>query len=125
MATTERRISPRTKTCLRTTLRRGTLLFEARCVELSHSGMLVGLSGLPDGIWPYATLTLELPSGPIAAVVRRVAQRGKHLALAIAEIEDADQARLTDFLFERMLAEAGRARLRTSRPRRKRLRAVA
>jgi hypothetical protein len=124
MTTTERRTSLRTKTRLPMTLRRGELILEGHCVELSQSGMLVEVAGMPDGIWPYASVTLELPGGAIPVVTRRVARRGKRLALAIALIEEADEERLTEFLFDRMLLEAGRARLRRRRPR-LRLRAVA
>jgi hypothetical protein len=124
MAQQERRISPRTPTRLRMTLTRGTLTLVGRCVELSHSGLLVELDAAADGgVWPYAAAKLSLPGGAIDLVTRQVARRGGRVALAIAAIEDADQQRLTDFLFERMLADAKKKR--TRRAARLRLRAVA
>jgi hypothetical protein len=113
----ERRISCRTKTRLRMTLRRGQIVLEGQCVELSQSGMLVEIVGCPDGIWPYANVALRLPNGTVHAVTRRVERRGKALALAIVEIDDLDQQRLTDFLFSRMLVEAKRAGGRSRRAR--------
>jgi hypothetical protein len=124
MANLERRISPRTQTRLRMTLRRGDSTLAGRCVELSHSGLLVELDGAPDSsVWPYAAVSLSLPGGAIELVTRHVARRGGRIALAIAAIDDADQERLTDFLFGRMLAEAKKKRGR--RGPRLRLRAVA
>jgi hypothetical protein len=106
------------------TLTRGTLTLVGRCVELSHSGLLVELDAAADGgVWPYAAAKLSLPGGAIDLVTRQVARRGGRVALAIAAIEDADQQRLTDFLFERMLADAKKKR--TRRAARLRLRAVA
>jgi hypothetical protein len=106
------------------TLTRGPLTLVGRCVELSHSGMLVELDGAAEGgIWPYAAAKLSLPGGSIRIVTRHVARRGARVALAIAAIDDEDQERLTDFLFERMLADAKKKR--TRRGPRLRLRAVA
>jgi hypothetical protein len=124
MANLERRISPRTQTRLRMTLRRGDSTLAGRCVELSHSGMLVEIDGAPDSsVWPYAAVSLSLPGGSIDVVTRHVARRGGRIALAIAAIEDDQQQRLTDFLFGRMLVEAKKKRGR--RGPRLRLRAVA
>ncbi len=99
----EHRISPRTKTSVALTVRRGAQSFSARCVELSQTGMLVRTrKALRESAWPYLSATLTLPCGDVTVLARRVGTRGDKVAYAFVVIDEASQARLTDHLFDVM-----------------------
>jgi hypothetical protein len=102
----EQRTSCRARTNLPATICRGREIVHGRCVELSHTGVLFyALDRLSDPAWYCATLTIGLPEGPVRLQVRNAGRRGERgAALAFSAASDEDEARLTDYLFERMLA---------------------
>ena len=103
----ERRTSPRTKTNFGATIRNGSRQVQGRCVELSQTGMLVSLPREAiEACGAVAAVTLDLPGGLARVLARPVGFRKRSLALAILALGDGDQERITDFLFERMLAES-------------------
>ncbi len=99
----ERRVSPRTKTRLNLSIRRGKLAFTARCVELSQTGLLAEVPvALRTAKWPYASARLKIDGADVHLLLRRVSVRGTTAAFAITSLDDASQSRLTDFLFDVM-----------------------
>ncbi|MEZ4227183.1 MAG: PilZ domain-containing protein [Polyangiaceae bacterium] len=99
----EHRISPRSKTNVSLTVQRGRSTFRARCVELSQTGMLVlAPKAFRDSAWPYLSAKLALPSGVVSVLARRVGLRGDKVAYAFVVLDEASEARLTDFLFEQV-----------------------
>ena len=101
--TIERRVSPRSRTNVPLAISRGKIVFTARCVELSQTGLLAkGPAELFNTPWEYASARLILGPGSVKLVLRRVGVRGEHFACSLIPVDDEGLALLTDFLFDRL-----------------------
>lgn len=113
----EQRNSPRTRTSLPVTARRGDVILQARCVELSQTGMLLRAPrALHAHAWPYLSAKLLLPSGPVTVLCRRVGVRADKVAYAFQVLDAVSQQRLTDHLFDCLHAEAQKRSRRVCGP---------
>ena len=112
----ERRVSPRTKTRLALSIRRGKLTFTAQCIELSQTGLLAEVPrALRSTSWPYASARLRLGDETLHLLLRRVRVRGVKAAYAFAVLDESAQSKLTDHIFEvmhRALPPSRRRRLK-------------
>ena len=110
----EKRTSPRTKTNVVLSARQGKVSYTLRCTELSQTGLLLCVPrALKQTPWPYLRATLLLNDGPVHLLARRVGERGNRMAYSFLVLDDASEARLTDFLFECLYQEqVGTRRLR-------------
>ncbi|GMV15292.1 MAG: PilZ domain-containing protein [Polyangiaceae bacterium] len=97
----EKRTSPRTKTNVILSARQGKVSYTLKCTELSQTGLLLCVPrALKQTPWPYLRATLLLNDGPVHLLARRVGERGNRLAYSFLVLDDASEARLTDFLFD-------------------------
>lgn len=102
----EKRTSPRTRTNVVLKARHGKVDWTIRCSELSQTGMLLAPPrALRLDPWPYMAAELVLPDGPVHLRARRVGMRGDKVAYCFIVLDDASQARLTDFLFDCLYKE--------------------
>lgn len=109
----ERRVSPRTRTSAPLAVARGKISYAARCVELSQTGLLAVVpKAVRESSCEYVSAHLVLDTGMARVLLRRVAVRGRNVAYAIVDIDDASQAFLTDFLFDRLHAALPKRRPR-------------
>lgn len=109
----EKRTSPRTKTNVIVSARQGKVSYTLRCTELSQTGLLLCVPrALKLAPWPYLRGTMLLNDGPVHFLARRVGERGNRMAYSYIALDDASDARITDFLFECMYEqEVGSRRL--------------
>ena len=97
----EKRTSPRTKTNVVLNARQGKPSYTLRCTELSQTGLLLCVPrALKQTPWPYLRASIALSDGPVNLLARRIGERGNRVAYAFIVLDDASEARLTDFLFD-------------------------
>jgi hypothetical protein len=102
----EKRTSPRTRTNVVFSAKQGDVTHTLRCTELSQTGLLLCVPrSLRTSPWPYLRGTLLLEDGPVHVLARRVGERGVRVAYAYLPLDDASEARLTDFLFDCLHAQ--------------------
>jgi hypothetical protein len=99
----ERRVSPRTKISMPLAVIRGRTRTLARCVELSHSGLLAIMpKGIRDSAFEYVSASLLLDGGIVPLLLRRIRLKNELVAYRIVDIDDKSQGLLTEFLFDQL-----------------------
>lgn len=103
----ERRVSARTETTVDVVLKRGKRLIRGRSVDLSQTGILIEHPAVRKTAGDKPTeLLIQLPDGPARALVRPVRKHDGRFAYAFVELEENDQAMLTDYLFCQLAEES-------------------